>query len=175
MAITRWMSIVRMLGLVLVLGALVAGCQSAPSRRDEALREAAASTPEAGTTVLAYDYLQDQMAWFYYDDWGVHCWGMGMAAIDEPVWLLARAGFTGADGTVCLAIRDPDLQRKTTRLVFAFQDGTTVSVPTDGKSAFIVPVPGARHDYKSTIFYDRDYNVIFEHRCPREDTGFQAC
>ena len=165
MAIKRWMSMFRMLGLVLALATLAAGCGSEQDRRDEELRNSAASITEDGGTVLAQAYLQDQVASFYHDAARMSCWGMSTGVNDNPVWLLSRAGFTGSDGVVCLAIRDPDLQARTARLVLGFQDGTTVSVPTDGKAGFIVPVPGARHDYKSTIFYDRDYNVIFEHRC----------
>ncbi|HYF61756.1 MAG TPA: hypothetical protein VD886_03015 [Herpetosiphonaceae bacterium] len=175
MAIERWRSRVRWLLCVLALGTLAAGCQAGRDPRDEALRKAAATTPEAGRTVLAYDYLEDQMAWFYYDRQGIHCWGMGTAIIDEPVWVLSRTGFTGSDGVVCLAIRDPDLQAGTARLVLGFHDGTTVSVPTDGKGAFIVPVPSGRHHYESTIFYDRDYNVLFEHRCPDPEMSFVVC
>jgi hypothetical protein len=175
MAIKRWMSIVRMLVCVLVLGTLAAGCQSEQDRRDEELRKAAASITEYGGTVLAQAYLRNQVASFYHDAAQIHCWGMSTGVNDNPVWFFIQPGFTGSDGVVCLAIRDPDLQARTTRLVFRFQDGTAVSVPTDGKSGFIVPVPGRDHGYESTIFYDRDYNVIFEHRCPHPGSGFDFC
>jgi hypothetical protein len=175
MAITRWMSIVRMLGLVLVLGTLVAGCGSEQDRRDEELRKAAAIITDNGGTVLAQAYLHNQAASFYYDAAQIRCWSMSTGVNDNPVWLFLEPGFTGSDGVLCLAIRDPDLLARTSRLVFRFQDGSTISVPTDGKSGFIVSLPGRDQVYESTIFYDRDYNVIFEHRCPREGPGFQVC
>jgi hypothetical protein len=175
MAIKRCMSMFRMLGLVLVLGMLVAGCQSEQDRRDEELRKSAASINEYGGTVLAQAYLHNQVASFYYDAAQIRCWGMSTGVNDNPVWFFIEPGFTGSDGLLCIAIRDPDLQSRTTRLVFRFQDGTTVSVPTDGKSGFIVPLPGRDQVYESTIFYDRDYNVIFEHRCPTPGWGFHVC
>ena len=175
MAIKRLISIVRMVLCVLVLGTLAAGCQSEQDRRDEKLQKAAASITAHGGTVLAQAYLQDQEVSFYHDAAQIRCWGMGTAMNNHPVWLFSRPGFTGSDGVVCLAIRDPDLQTQTDRLVFHFQDGTTISVSTAGKTAFIVPVPGARHNYESTSFYDRNDTIIFEHRCPTLGSGFEFC
>jgi hypothetical protein len=160
---------------VVVLGTLAAGCQSNQDRHDEELRNAAASITGHGGTVLAQAYLQDQEASFYHDAEQIRCWGMGTGMNDNPVWLFSRPGFTGSDGVVCLAIRDPDLQARTDRLVVRFQDGTTISVPTAGKTAVIVPVPGTRHNYESTLFYDRNDTMIFEHRCPTLGSGFEFC
>jgi hypothetical protein len=175
MAIKRWISIVRMVLCVLVLGTLAAGCQSEQDRRDEELRKAAASITEHGGTVLAQTYLEDQVASFSHDAERIRCWTMSTGMNDNPVWLFSRPGYTGSDGVVCLAIRDPDLQARTDRLVFRFQDGRTISVPTAGKAAFIVPVPGVGHTYESTIFYDRDDTMIFEHRCSTPLPGFEFC
>ena len=175
MAIKRWISIVRMVLCVLVLGTLVLGCQSEQARRDEKLRKAVASITEDGGTVLAHAYLQDQVGLFFHDAERIHCWTMSTGMNDNPVWLFSRSGYTGSDGVVCLAIRDPDLQARTDRLVFRFQDGRTISVPTAGKTAFIVPVPGIDHVHESTIFYDRDDTMIFEHRCPTPLPGFEFC
>ena len=128
---------------------------------------------EEGGTILAETIIAGEYYVFWHTTDMVSCWGrqaevqtsVDYPMIRQPVTIYVHRGGAGSDALVCLGLHDPDLQSRAVRVVITFQDGTSITVPTDGQAAFIMPVAGRDRIYKVATFYDQNDQTIYVHDC----------
>jgi hypothetical protein len=126
-----------------------------------------------GGTILAETTIAGEYYVFWHNAEMANCWGqqseaelwIDYPAIQQPVTVFGARGGSGSDALICVDIHDPDLQSRAVRMVITYQDGTSVPLPTDGKTAFILPVAGRDHINPTVTFYDQHDASIYVH-CP---------
>jgi hypothetical protein len=128
---------------------------------------------EQGGTILAETTIGREYYVFWHTAEMASCWARQSEAElwadypppQQPVTVFGARGSGGSDALVCVDIHDPDLQSRAVRFVITYQDGTSLTIPTNGKTAFIMPVAGRDHINPTVTFYDQTDTSIYVH-CP---------